>query len=171
MVRIILDDFVIRSLLESDFKDIAKHANSKEIWRNLRDYFPYPYTENDAKMWLQCAIEQPNTTFAIVVEDEVVGSIGIALQGDVHRKSAEIGYWLGAAHWGQGIMTKAVLAIIDYSFENFDIVRLYAYVFEWNIGSRRVLQKAGFSLEGILRKAAFKDNQLIDQYVYGLVLM
>jgi RimJ/RimL family protein N-acetyltransferase len=87
----------------------------------------------------------------------------------VHRKSAEIGYWLGEPFWGRGIITKALAAMTKYAFSNFDLIRLYAYVFETNPASMRVLEKAGYKLEGRLRKSVIKDGQILDQMVYAML--
>jgi RimJ/RimL family protein N-acetyltransferase len=147
----------------------VSHANNHRVWVNLRDSFPYPYTEADARAWLLVArLQQPETTFAIAGPESAVGGIGIQLQYDVYRRSAEIGYWLGEPYWGRGIATMAVRAMSRYAFHRFDILRLFASVFAWNPGSARVLEKAGYRLEGRLRSAVFKDGRVVDQLMYGL---
>ena len=110
-----------------------------------------------------------DTSFAIEVDSEAAGEIGLHIQTDVARRSAEIGYWLSEAHWGRGIMTEAVRELTAYSFQHFDLVRIYAMVFEWNPASMRVLKKAGYSLEGRHRKAVTKDGQTIDDVMYAIV--
>ena len=99
----------------------------------------------------------------------MVGSIGLTLQEDVHRRSAEIGYWLGEPFWGRGIMSEAVPAFTAYAFATFDVCRLYATVFEWNPASARILEKAGYVLEGRLRKSVTKDGRIIDQFLFACV--
>ena len=137
---------------------------------NLRDRFPYPYTDRDARNWLDCIVgHQPETNFAISVAGEAVGGIGFILQPDVARRSVEIGYWLGEKFWGRGIATEAVVAVTDHAFANHDLCRVYAHVFEWNRASARVLEKAGYELEGRMRKSVTKDGQTIDQLMYAVV--
>src|SRR5439155_25343409 len=134
----------------------------------LRDRFPYPYTIADARNYLKANLKKkPETNFAIVADGNAVGSIGILLNDDVYRKSAEIGYWLGEEYWGRGIATRALSAITDYAISNYDLCRLYASVFEWNTASMRVLAKAGYTFEGRLRRAVIKDGKIIDQFLFA----
>jgi RimJ/RimL family protein N-acetyltransferase len=84
----------------------------------------------------------------------------------VFRRSAEIGYWLGEEYWGRGIVTEALRAVTDYAFATFDLCRLSAGVFEWNPGSMRVLEKAGYELECRSHKSVTKDGQTIDEFIY-----
>lgn len=149
---------------------IVRHANNKNIWLNLRNRFPYPYTERDARGWLDSVVEvKPATNFAIAVEGEAVGGIGFVVEQDVACRSAEIGYWLGEEFWGRGIATDALIAVTQYAFSTYDLCRLHAHVFEWNRASARVLEKAGYALEGRLRKSVTKNGQTIDQFVYASI--
>ena len=160
----------VRSWKWSDVEAIVRHANNRNVWINLRDRFPYPYTASDARRWLESVVGfQPETNFAIAVGDEAVGGIGFSIQYDVARRSAEIGYWLGEEVWGRGIATDALLAVTDYAFANFDLCRLYANVFAWNPASARVLGKAGYSFEGRLKRSVTKDGQTIDQLMYAII--
>ena len=160
----------VRSWKWSDVEAIVRHANNRNVWINLRDRFPYPYTASDARRWLESVVGfQPEPNFAIAVGDEAVGGIGFSIQYDVARRSAEIGYWLGEEVWGRGIATDALLAVTDYAFANFDLCRLYANVFAWNPASARVLEKAGYSFEGRLKRSVTKDGQTIDQLMYAII--
>ena len=153
-----------------DLNAIVRHANNRNVWINLRDRFPHPYTVNDARRWLETVVnEKPLTSFAIAVQDEAVGGIGFTVQPDVARRSAEIGYWLGEEFWGRGITTEALIAVTDYAFSNYDVCRLYAHVFDWNVASARVLEKAGYVFEGRLRKSVTKDGHTIDQLMYAII--
>ncbi len=87
----------------------------------------------------------------------------------MHRRSAEIGYWLAEPYWGRGIATRALRAFADYAFATFDLVRLYGTPFEWNPASARVLEKAGFAYEGLLRQSITKDGRSVGAWMYGLV--
>lgn len=147
---------------------IPRYANNRKVWLNLRDGFPHPYLEKHAQKWLANVLNmEPQTIFAISTHTEPIGSIGFAVQSDVYRKSAEIGYWLGEPFWNKGITTKAVKAVTDYVFANFDVVRISAGIFEWNTASMMVLEKNGYVLDGILKKSIFKDGKIIDQYLYA----
>jgi len=164
-----IDEWSLRSWEEADIPALVKYADNRRIWLNVRDVFPFPYTQNDAAAWIN-TMQDPLTNFAIAGPAEAIGGIGFNLQDDVYRRSAEIGYWIGETYWNRGIATLAVGAAAQYAFANFDLVRLYATVFEWNPASARVLEKNGFKLEGRLEKSVFKDGNLIDSLLYALVI-
>ena len=167
-MRVDIDQWHIRKFADPDIDAVVKYANNRNVWINLRDKFPYPYTRADAVAWIRhVRTQEPESNFAIASDSELIGGIGLQLQQDVHRQSAEIGYWLGEPHWGKGIATRAVRAFTEYGFANFPIVRIYASVFEWNPASSRVLEKAGYEYEGRLRKSVFKDGKIIDQVIYA----
>jgi RimJ/RimL family protein N-acetyltransferase len=167
-MRLVLSKCEIRSWERGDAAALVRHADSRAVWRNLRDQFPFPYTETDAEMWIRTARSlRPETAFAIDVGGEAIGAIGVELKDDVYRRSAEIGYWLGETHWGRGIATEALIAMTDWAFANFDLVRLFAHVFEWNPASARVLEKAGYSFEARMRDAVTKDGRTIDALLYA----
>ena len=149
---------------------MTKYANNYNIWRNVRDYFPHPYKPEDAMAYIvQNEGVDPLTNFCIDVEGECVGVIDFVPQPDVYSKSADFGYWLGEPFWGKGIMTEAARQVVPYIFQQFDIARLYAGVFEWNTASMRVLEKAGFRKECVFEDAIFKDGQLIPEHRYSLL--
>jgi len=169
-MKLELGTCVIRPWRPGDEESLVAHANNHEIWRNMRDRFPHPYTMEDAREWIRLAGEEtPQTNFAIVVAGQAAGGIGLILKDDISRCSAEIGYWLGEAFWGRGIVTEAVHAFTQWSFENFNLSRIYAGVLEWNPASMRVLEKAGYQFEGRLRKAIVKQNQVMDEFIYAIV--
>src|SRR6266498_2626432 len=144
----------IRSWRAGDEPALAQHANNRKIWLNVRDRFPHPYTLADAEEWVaRVTAAVPETQFAIEVDGAAAGGIGVFLQEDVERYSAEIGYWLGEAYWGRGLATSAVQRFTEYAFEAFGLCRIYATVFAWNPASCRVLEKAGYQLEGRLRQS------------------
>lgn len=164
--------FSLRPWRETDAASIARYADNPRIAANLRDAFPNPYTLADAEAFVRGCIAQEGTRRlcrAIVVDHEAVGSIGIFPQSDVYRKSAEIGYWLGEPFWRRGIMSAAVERLCREAFETSGIVRIYAEPFARNLGSRRVLEKAGFTLEGTLRRSVCKNGEILDACVYALV--
>ncbi len=160
----------IRSWRAGDETSLAKHADNRTIWLNVRDRFPHPYTLADAEAWVARATSaDPETQFAIEVDGEAAGGIGLFLQEDVSRFSAEIGYWLGEAYWGRGLMTAVVRRFTDHAFETFELNRIYGNVFHWNAASARVLEKAGYELEGRHRRAAVKDGLVVDNLLYAVV--
>ena len=166
-----LDGCRIRSWRREDAQALSRHADNRKIWRNVRDHFPSPYTLADAELWIDRVLTsgEPETQFAIDVGGEAVGGVGVFLQEDVSRRSAEIGYWLGEAHWGRGIMTEVIRRFTAHAFDAYDLLRVYALVFEWNQPSCRVLEKAGYILEARLRRAVVKDGHVLDQFVYAQV--
>ncbi len=160
----------LRNWQQKDIRWLVKNANNKKIWDNLRDEFPYPYTEMAAKQWIEIVNrDNPLRNFAIVYKAEAVGGIGINILTDVFRKNAEIGYWIGEKYWNKGIASKALKAMVDYTFEKFDVVRIFAHVFENNESSIRILEKCGFLKEAKLKKSIIKNNQILDCYIYALL--
>jgi len=161
----------VRSWRESDVTSLARHANNRKVWLNLRDAFPHPYGEADGRAFIARALERrPETMFAIAVDGEAVGGIGFVLHDDVERVSAEIGYWLGEAHWNKGIATEALRAVTAYAVATHGLTRVYALPYEWNAASCRVLEKCGYTLEARTRRAVIKDGRVIDQFLYAYVV-
>ena len=162
--------YMIRDWQKDDAESVAGYANNRKIWINLRDIFPHPYTIANAEAFLSIVMEDdPKTVFAIANEVEAIGSIGLMLGKDVHRFTAELGYWLAEPFWGKGVMTEAVKSITEYAFSSFGLKRVYAEPYATNPASVRVLEKAGFKYEGLLRASAFKDGRLVDQLLYARV--
>lgn len=162
----------IREWKVSDAEALAGLLNDKRILDNLRDGLPYPYTTDDALFYINSCIsadKNSNFCFAIVYNDKVVGSIGIFRQDNIHFRTAELGYYIGADYWGKGIMTEAVRLACKHVFGSTDIVRIYAEPFAENIGSCRVLEKNYFILEGVLRKNAYKKGVFRDMKMYALI--
>lgn len=169
-MKISFGEFYIRSYEYSDLESLVKYANNYNISKLLRDQFPFPYTKTDAETWLIHACHQEiETNFVIANEKELIGAIGINLQEDVNRFCAEIGYWLGEPYWGKGITTRALKIFSEYAFTNFNLNRIYAYVFKGNPASEKVLLNAGYKKEGTLRNAVFKEEKFIDQYIYAIL--
>ena len=169
-MEIPISPWKLRPWQPGDVAALVKYGNNRAIWRNLGDRFPHPYTAKDAEEWVKSSTDSAPATFlAIASSDEAIGSIGLMPQDDVHFRSAELGYWLGEPFWGQGIATRAVRAFSEYAFANFDLIRLFAIVFEWNPASARVLEKSGFTLEARMRKSATKDGHTVDELLYALV--
>ncbi len=166
-MRLTLERSIIRPFVREDAASLAHHANDREVWRNLRDRFPHPYTLRDAQQWLAGSCKEPWTTFAIEVDGAAVGGIGYEPMGDVYRHTAEIGYWLGRAYWGRGIVSEALATFAQQLFATRPLVRLEAGVYAWNPASMRALEKAGFLRESCKRKAAFKDGEFVDVMVYA----
>jgi RimJ/RimL family protein N-acetyltransferase len=148
----------------ADAESLQRHANNREVSIQLRDRFPYPYTIDHARTFVSWVTNQEApTVWAIEVDGEAAGGIGIELHTDVERVSAEIGYWLGKAVWGRGIATEALIAVTTEVFTRFDLTRLYAVPFADHVASVRVLEKAGYVREGHLRQSAVKDGIIRDQ--------
>jgi ribosomal-protein-alanine N-acetyltransferase len=161
----------VRSWRADDAEGIVRYANNYKIWINLRDAFPHPYTTQHARDFIRAIRNRtPETTFAIAVHDEPVGSIGFVLHPDVERVSAEIGYWLAEPFWGRGIASEALAAVTGYAIDAHHLTRVYAVPFAWNAASCRVLEKAGYVLEARLRRSAIKNGQVTDQLQYAFIV-
>ena len=162
----------IRKWELSDAKELSMALSNRKVQDNLRDGLPYPYTEQDGVDYISAMLsadEKETFAFAITVDEKVVGSIGVFRQGNIHRQTAELGYYVAEEYWGKGIMTEAVKQIGEYVFDKSDIVRIYAEPFAYNVASCRVLEKAGFQYEGTLRSNAVKNGKVIDMKMYSLL--
>lgn len=167
-MEFILERSLLRPWQRGDEPSLVRHANNRAIWLNVRDHFPHPYTMSDAERWVfHASASLVKNVFAIVVNGQAVGSIGLVAKDDVYRRSMEIGYWLSEDFWGRGIITEAVGVVTRYGFSSFDIVRIYADVFEWNVASMRVLEKNGYEREARLKKAIIKDGRIGDVLMYA----
>lgn len=169
-MRLVLPGCVIRPWRDDDVAALARHANDREIWLNLRDAFPHPYGRADAERFLAMVSRQdPTTFFALEVDGEAAGGIGVSLHGDVERLTAELGYWLARPFWGRGIMSAAVAAFTRERMRVHGLVRVYALPYASNPASARVLEKAGFVCEGRMRRSVIKDGVILDQLLYACV--
>jgi len=163
-----LDTCRLRPWRPADAEALARHANEREVARNMRDAFPHPYTLADAEKWLAhvCPV-RPVRFFAIDVAGEAVGGAGIAPLEDIYRRAGEIGYWLAKPFWNRGIVSEAVQALTDYAFTALDLARVQTGVLAWNVGSIRVLEKCGYEREGLQKRGAFKDGQFVDLVLFA----
>jgi [ribosomal protein S5]-alanine N-acetyltransferase len=169
-VILTLERSEVRSWRATDLEPLVRYADNRSIWINLRDRFPHPYGHGDGRRFIRAARKMvPETFFAIAVGGEAVGGIGYVLQHDVERVSAEVGYWLGEPFWGRGITSEALAAVTRYAIEQHQLTRLFAVPFAYNTASCRVLEKAGYVLEGRLRRSAIKNGEVIDQFQYAYV--
>ena len=160
-------NITLRPLKDEDQEQLARIANNKKIWNNVRDYFPHPYSLDDAKGFIEMNQKQdPRQVFGIEYQGVLCGCAGVHVQTDVYHRSGELGYWIGEAYWGKGIATAAVKLLTKYGFEDLDLIRLYAGVFSFNDGSKKVLEKVGYELEAISKNAVFKSGVICDEYRY-----
>jgi len=165
-----LGDLRVRSWQKSDLDALVRYANNPRIAANLRDQFPHPYTRSAGIAYLaETRSAEIEISFAMEYVGEAVGGIGFKLGTDIARLSAEMGYWLGEPFWGRGLTTRAVLATSEWAFENYKLMRIFAMAFSHNVASMRVLEKAGFEREGILRRSAVKNGVVINQVLYAKV--
>jgi ribosomal-protein-alanine N-acetyltransferase len=160
----------VRDFRPEDAASLARHGTNRRIWLNLRDRFPHPYTEAGASAYIAFVLSHPeHTSWVIDVGGEAVGGIALHPREDIERIGAEIGYWLGEAHWGKGVATAAIRLVTDHAFNERSLIRVFAIPFTANAASCRALEKAGYQREGIMRKSAIKDGQVLDQFLYAAV--
>ncbi|WP_319579082.1 GNAT family protein [uncultured Methanospirillum sp.] len=160
---------VLRPWSAEDRISLAMHADNPNIAASMRDGFPSPYTLADADRFLTMATgDHPQILLAVTVDDQAIGGIGVHLLEDIYHRTAEIGYWLSEQYWGQRIITDAVRALIPVAFMNSEIIRIQAGIFSNNPGSMRVLEKNGFILEAVHKKAITKHGEVLDEHLYVL---
>lgn len=162
----------IRKWRLTDASDLAAALSNPKVQDNLRDGLPYPYTEQDGIAYISemlSANENETFAFAITADDKAIGSIGVFRQGNIHRQTAELGYYVAEEYWGKGIATEAIKQVCKYVFANSDILRIYAEPFAYNTASCRALEKAGFQCEGTLRNNAVKNGKIVDMKLYALL--
>jgi [ribosomal protein S5]-alanine N-acetyltransferase len=161
------ENVILRSWQSDDLPSLVLHANNVKVWNNLRDYFPNPYTDKDGLNWIKKAKAKKGIIhWAIEINGEAAGCISLNCKDDVYKHSAEMGYWLGEKFWNKGFMTKAVQLVVQFAFLELKLARIFSPVFEFNLASASVLEKSGFHLEARLKKAVFKNEQLIDELLY-----
>ena len=160
----------LRKFMKDDALTVSRLCNNIKIWNNVKDIFPHPYGMHDAEIFIDnCLRETPITTFAILVDSKLVGTVGLQLQKDIYKLSAELGYWIGEPYWGMGIATEAVKQITDYGINMLGLIRIYSGVFDFNDASKKVLEKAGYTLECIAKKAIIKNGKVCDGHRYAYV--
>ena len=159
----------IRSWEAGDLDDLVRGADNPNVARWMTDGFPSPFTPDDGRTFIASVqSDDPPQVFVIEVDGRAAGSIGIFPRSDIHRLSAEMGYWLAEEFWGRGIMAEAIAQIVDYGFLTFDIERIFARPFGSNIRSHRVLQKAGFRLEARFEGTIFKNGHRDDELWFAI---
>jgi RimJ/RimL family protein N-acetyltransferase len=164
-----MKNWKLRPWSPADLDSLVKYANNINVSKFLMNRFPHPYSRNDGQRFIEMATgSDPVQIFAIEVNGEAAGGIGLHPQPDVFCKSLELGYWLAEPFWGQGIVPEAVREMVKYGFETFDVVRIFARPFSNNPATQRVLEKAGFELEGRLKKAIFKNGEVLDEFIYAV---
>ncbi|MCB0561987.1 MAG: GNAT family N-acetyltransferase [Lewinellaceae bacterium] len=162
--------FRLRRFTPADTTSLAYHANNANIAVRLQDRFPHPYTEQDARQFIEYALHaNMETVFAIEVDGEAAGAVGIIFQKDVYSQSGELGYWLGEGYWGRGIVSQTVKAIVRHAFNDLGLRRVYARIFSNNMASKRVLEKAGFQFEGMAKQAVVKNEEVLDVFHYAIL--
>ncbi|KAH9827643.1 N-acetyltransferase [Teratosphaeria destructans] len=177
----------VRGWRSSDACSSSKHLNNVNVWNNLRNRIPHPYTEEHAQSWINFCQDKANHVksgpwspetgsqgpvvcpfFAITVNNEAVGGIGLEMKDDIYFRTGELGYWLGEEQWGKGIMSKVVPAVVDWCWRTFGIlVRISAEVREDNVASRKLLEKAGFQYEGRRPDLICKNGILAAELMFG----
>ncbi len=159
----------IRPFTPEDAPKLSELGNSKNVAQYMAGRFPHPYTINDAEKYIQeVGSVMPTRSFAIVLNNELIGACGVHPQEDIFKNNAEIGYWLGEKYWGHGYVQEALKLLIPYAFQNFSINRLYARVFGNNPRSMKVLERSGFVLEAKYNGTLERFGEILDEYIYAL---
>ena len=161
---------LLRALVPDDAPALVTHANDAAVARNMFDGFPQPYDQAAAEAWARHEANSGDygRVWAIVVDGGLVGCIGLVQQAGWLRCNAEVGYWVGQAHWRRGIASDALRQVTDWAFAAVpEITRIHAGIFAWNEGSQAVARKCGYVREGLLKQSAIKDGRVIDSVVWA----
>lgn len=161
-------DYKLRPWNLNDLDSLVRYAGNEKIASNMMDRFPYPYSKEDGLQFINMAMQQPPMILAIEINNEAAGGIGLHPQADVYCKNAELGYWLAEPYWGQGIITAAIIEMVDYGFRKLPVERIFARPFGRNTASQKALQKAGFQLEARFEKTVYKNGVFEDEMVYAI---
>ncbi|MCU0450101.1 MAG: GNAT family N-acetyltransferase [Bernardetiaceae bacterium] len=165
-----MPEIALRRFRYGDERPLAELANHRAVWINLADTFPHPYTLESAVEWVKFASQAlPVTNLAVTVDDQLAGGAGVKLMDGINRYTGEVGYWLGQPFWGQGIGTEVLAQLTELCFTHLGLLRTQARVFHYNPASMRVLEKNGYRLEAVLRQAACKADQMVDEHLYALL--
>lgn len=158
----------LRYFQQSDSKKLVRALNNPSVYQFLSSKIPNPYSEADASWWIETGSRYGHVR-AIVINNELVGCIGVYVGEFEYCRSGEIGYWISDDYWGKGIATDAVNRLIDEIFIETDIVRITASVFSGNYASMKVLTKCRFKLDAVLEQAIYKDNQFYNNHLFSRI--
>ena len=160
----------LRQWTKDDIKELGNlmnHANRSYLSNGL----PYSYTDDNAQWWINMVAdkdEKDGLYRAVIVDVNIVGMVSLEKKSDVYEKDADISYLLMTEYWGKGITTQAVQELCEEAFEKLDIIRITGSLFGENEASKKVLTKAGFVPEGVMRNAVYKNGKVMDLCHYGL---
>jgi [ribosomal protein S5]-alanine N-acetyltransferase len=166
------DRLLLRELIENDAADIFEYASDKEITEFV--IWETHNSKQDSLEFIKFTQEQFVKKRSIVWGIElksgknIVGTISFVNIYSSH-KCGEIGYVLSKKNWNKGIVTEAMNAIINYGFETMDLNRIEAHCEEANIGSWKVMEKAGMKFEGVLREKIFLKERFRSMKMYSVL--
>jgi [ribosomal protein S5]-alanine N-acetyltransferase len=159
---------LLRPWHPNDEARLSLIASDRDVSRYMTARFPYPYTVEAARSWIeQCNKSQAPTHFAIVVENQVAGGCGYDILPFERCAGAELGYWLNPAYWGRGIATAAFMALTDLAFSTTEVHRVQATIYSPNLASARVAEKCGYIREARLKDAVLKNGEIYDALIYA----
>ena len=156
----------LRDYQEADIDAIHQLLNNYQVSRFLSSRIPFPYTRDDAVWWVETG-SKSEITRVIEFNQQLAGIIGVARGPHENYRCGELGYWLGEPFWGRGLATLAVTRMTEMIFDETDIVRLFAPIYDCNRASMRVVEKCGYKLEGIAESSIFKDGRFYDEHIYA----
>jgi ribosomal-protein-alanine N-acetyltransferase len=159
----------LRELKNDDRDLLVRYLNNEQVVRYLSSKIPQPYTFEDATWWTDFGSKEGAVVKAIVADDVLCGVIGAYKQDFEYSHAVELGYWLAQDFWNQGIATKAVTEFTDWLFSTSDIQRIYNPVSAPNIASIKVMEKAGYTLEGVLRRSIRQHGYFYDEHLFAKV--
>jgi RimJ/RimL family protein N-acetyltransferase len=170
-IELVGDKITLRPIRESDATDAYNLVTDEAILSCLAWDGPSSQEAiSETYHWWEAELNT-GTYYCLAIERiEQPGLIGcIDVSFPWHPQQAGIGYWLGVPYWNQGYMTEAVRLVCHLCFHYLDSARVYGTVFVGNTGSRRALEKNGFTLDGTLRSHVYKRGEFLDSWFLTLL--
>lgn len=164
--RLLLTSFRAR-----DAERVEYLAGEEAVARTTSN-IPHPYPNGAATQWI--ATHEPafqagaGVVFAVrMLDDSVIGCVSLDI--DPKHERGELGYWMGRAYWGNGYMTEAARACVEFGLRELGLQKITARYLAFNPASGRVMEKIGMKREGLLRRHLKKDGILYDVLEYGIL--
>ncbi|WP_160132810.1 GNAT family N-acetyltransferase [Halococcus salsus] len=160
------EDVTLRTIEEEDLDFLQRHINDPAVRTPIGATTPVNAT--DEREWFESMSEGDDVSLLVCADGDTVGTISL-MDINADHGFGELGYWIAPDAWGEGYATAATRLLVGHAFDQRRLHKVSAKVFDYNTGSQRVLEKVGFTGEGVDREEAFVDGEYVDVHRYGLL--